>query len=100
MFQLNLNDKNHFSKNSKEIDVSKGKTYEVSTQFIGKSGKPFSAYFGVIFLDEGGKEETRRIKWLNDFSGQKKSVKTVFKALTEKILLIYRMNNETPLTSK
>ena len=46
MFQLNLNDKNHFSKNSKEIDVSKGKTYEVSTQFIGKSVSPLVHILG------------------------------------------------------
>jgi len=100
MFQVNLDAQNHFSKNSKEFKVSKEKLYETSTQFIGKSGEAFCAYFGVIFLDDKNEEKKRIIKWFNDFSGQKQQIKIVFKPLTEKIILIYRINNETPVTSE
>jgi len=87
-------------KNSNPIVVSEGQIYEVSTNVMGKIGEPYSAYFGVIFLDNNGIEKSRRIKWLNDFSGEKKSVKIIFKALTKKILLIYRINTETPISSE
>jgi len=100
MFKVNLNEQNFLAKNSNIFKVSVGKTYEITTNIIGKSGDDFSAYFGVVFLDDNEVEKSRIIKWLNDFSGHKKQIKIIFKALTERILLIYRINNETPNSSK
>jgi len=58
--------------NSKQILVKKGNKYQISIEFVGKKGQQFCAYFGVIFLDENGKEMERKIRWINDFSGTKK----------------------------
>jgi len=85
-----------YSKNSKEINVKKGKKYSVNSQVHGMKGKEYCAYFGVIFLGQDNKEKERKIKWLNDFSGYKKNIELVFKAQCDKILIIYRINFETP----
>jgi len=100
MFHINVDNQNNFSKNSEVFEVFEGETYEISARYKGEFGESFSAYLGIIFLDKEEKEKERRIRWLNDFSGEEKNTQIVFKSLSKKIILIYRINIETPITSK
>jgi len=77
--------------------VKKGKKYSVNTKVQGIKGQKYCAYFGIISLDQDNKETERKIQWLNDFSGDEKKVNIIFKAPTDKIIIIYRINSETPL---
>jgi len=87
------------SVNSDIHTIDTNKKYVISTQYIGKKGKKFCAYFGVIILDKSGKEIDRKVRWLNDFSGVKKEATIIFKPHTNKIIIIYRMNIESPMKS-
>ncbi len=98
--QINLGSDKYASINSKVIAVCPSKLYSINTEYIGKNGKPFCAYFGIIFTGKNGKEIDRKIRWLNDFSNEKKEIGIVFKAITDQVILIYRINKETPLTSE
>jgi len=87
---------------SKEIKVEPEKKYLVITEVKGTKGESFSAYFGIVVLNEDGKEIARKIRWLNDFSGSNNKIELVVKIPPEgkKIIIIYRFNEETPLKSK
>ena len=100
LFQVKLSQNEEFSKNSKTIQVKHGSKYRLSTEIIGEKGNAFSAYFGVVFLNERLEEIERKIKWLNDVSGTKKNVNLIFEAKSEKIIIVYRMNFETPVKSQ
>jgi len=92
-----ISDKNKmYVNNSIEKIVKKGKKYSVNTKVQGIKGQKYCAYFGIISLDQDNKETERKIQWLNDFSGDEKKVNIVFKAPTNKIIIIYRINAETP----
>jgi hypothetical protein len=80
-------------------EVKAGKKYIASTEVTGIKGDPFSACFGVITLNEQEKEVKRQIRFLDNFSGTKQSIKLPFHASTNHILLMYRINTETPTTS-
>jgi len=54
-----------------KFNVNSKKKYSVTTDVCGFEGTPFSAYFGVI-LYEDNNQIARRIKWLNDFTGNTK----------------------------
>lgn len=85
--------------NSKIFSVSKGKKYILATEYFGITGEPFSAYFGVIFLNDEGKEVDRKIRWLNDFSGKIIEEQIIFTAQSNEIFAVYRINTETPCKS-
>jgi len=86
-----------YSVNSKTFSVLPQKKYKISTQVKGIKGEPYAAYFGVVFLDENGKEIDRKIRWLKDFSKTGKKIEIIFKASTNNIIIIYRINNEVPI---
>ena len=94
-----LDEHRPFSQNSEQKNINKNQMYKISTQVIGKEGKPFCSYFGVVFLQDN-KEIDRKICWLNDFSGDKKKMEIICNAITDQIILIYRINQETPVKSK
>lgn len=83
------------------LSVEGNKKYIVSTEVSGHYGKQYSAYFGIVML-ENEKHLDRRILWLDDFTGKKKKYEIVFTTLPNcnAIQCIYRINNETPLSSK
>ena len=97
MQKLTLDSKKGYSVNSKTFSVLPQKKYKISIQVKGIKGEPYAAYFGVVFLDENGKEKDRKIRWLNDFSKITKKEKIIFKATTNNIIIIYRINNEVPI---
>ena len=94
-----LSEYKSLSKNStpKKLDIDQ--MYKMSIKVIGKSGKPFCGYAGIVFL-ENDTEIQRKICWFNDFSGQTKTHQIIFKAITSKVILIYRINNETPIKTE
>jgi len=99
LLEVNI-DKNHeYTSNSNIIKIINNKKYEFVTEVIGFAGKPYSAYFGIVFLDENGLERDRKISWLNDFSGKKKEIRIIAQASSDKLLFIYRINTETPYKS-
>ena len=100
MNSVNKDSENSYSENSDEISVIPGKTYQVSTKFVGLEGIPYSGYFGIVMLNENRIEKERKIRWMNDFSGDEKTIQIIFKPTTNKIIMLYRMNKETPIHSK
>jgi len=74
----------------------------VETQVQGIKGKPFCGYFGVIIFNKENQEIERKIQWLNDFSGNKRKIKIVFKApsKSDHLLICYRINDEVPIKSQ
>lgn len=101
MISVKLNDNESYDDSQSIIQVSENKKYIIKTEVCSFYGKPYSAYFGVI-LYGNEKQMGRRIKWLNDFSGIKKKYEIVFitPPKCNSIRFIYRINKETPLSSK
>ena len=99
MLNVNLDKHKELAVNSKKIDVIKGKKYEISTDVQGITGISNCGYFGVVFLDKNEKEKSRKIQWLNDFTGVKKKIKIICKVDCDKVILIYRINSEVPVRS-
>src|SRR5581483_485097 len=91
-----------YGSRSKALAVTPGKKYAVETKIIGISGKPFSAFFGVVLLDEYEVPLGRRVQWLNDFSGKERNYEIIFKVpeKCKSVRLLYRINKETPATSQ
>jgi len=87
---------------SRTFDIESNKYYKVTALSSVTEGKKYSAYFAIIFLDGDGKEIVRRLRWINDFSGQIKEYKIVCKALKEakKAVLSIRVNDEGVFPSK
>lgn len=100
MLEIILSPDKEFISNSKIMAVRADTKYLISTRVAHKKGDPFSAYFGVIFLDKDNKEIERRIKWLNDAAATEQTISIISKALTERMIVIYRINAETPLKSE
>jgi len=98
---VKLNEFKDIAYNSDKKTIISGKKYGTSTEVIGLKGKPYSAYFGIAILDKNENEISRKIQWLNDFSGTKKQIKVVFTAPEDSASarIIYRINNETPVNS-
>jgi len=99
MQKFELNDNEELVINSPKKSVKTGKIYKSSIQAKGLQGEIFSACFGVVFLDNDGIEISRKIQWLNDFNNIEKTIEIIFKAISEDIVFIYRINNETPRKS-
>jgi len=99
MLEINLSKENSFLRNSNIINIKKDSKYKISTEIINFKSEPFSAYFGIIEVDKNNKEVRRIIKWLNGKSNVKKTINLVFKSKKDRIILIYRINTETPINS-
>lgn len=95
--KIRLTEQEELIQNGNIITLKVGKIYKISTEIIGLSGKPFSAYFGIISLDTNEKEVDRKIRWINDFSSITKTISITFKASTKNSVFIYRINHETPI---
>ena len=55
MKDVYVSKKNSFTDTSEKIQVQNDCYYSLSTKVIGLSGKPYSAYFGIVLLNS--KEE-------------------------------------------
>jgi len=80
-----------------EKTVTKGKKYLLSTEVTGFEGEPYSAFLAVYFLYDKGEE--RKIRWLNNFSGLPQKITMVFTALSDKIMITYEVNKDSPVHS-
>lgn len=89
------------SVNSDPIAIIPNHTYKISVNIKVIKGKPFSAYFGIIVLNDQTSEVGRYIRWLNDISEQPNEYSIVFRAPHDAFQAIIgcRINKETPLKS-
>jgi len=94
LHQLELADK--LIQNSKPFPIHKNKFYKTECDAVGMDGEEFCVYFGIIFRDKNGNEVLRRIKWINDFSGNSKIYKISCKSdsRAESCVLVYRINTD------
>jgi hypothetical protein len=90
-----------FVATSNEFAITSNKQYAIKTEVSGFKGKPYTGYFGVVILDNNKNEITRKIQWLNDFSGNQKTYEIVFTAPknSDNARIIYRINEEVVLKS-
>jgi len=101
MILVNVAKDENYVKDSAKCEIKPNQRYELLIETIGKRGWPYSAYFTVIIQDQFGKEITRFIRWLNDFSNVVKKNLMVFSAPTntKTAIIGYRINVETPVKS-
>jgi len=95
LLEVELKSNEVFVQDSDLIPTEVGKTYIVTTDVLGIKGKPLSAYFGVDILHNQNSNSDRRIVWLENFSGKKEKYTIIFKAPSDSVRLIYRINKET-----
>ena len=88
-----------FAKSSKNHEIKSKQKYELLIETIGRKGYPYSSYFSVIIQDEYGRELTRFIRWMNDFTNIIKKNSLVFTTPenAKKAIVVYRINIETPV---
>jgi len=100
MMQVELKANEKFSSSSQKFEISPGMC-TISTKVIGYAGQPYTGYFGLVLFNEKNEEIARRIKWLNDFSCELKTINIRFKSLPNSrfAAIIYRINEETPFKS-
>jgi len=100
--EINLNSNQSYSESSEKIKIIPEKKYRIKTEIQGINGEAFCGYFCIIILDKNEKEISRKIQWLNDFSGNKNELEIIFQAPanSKNILVCYRINVETPLKSE
>jgi len=96
---INLKSDQNYSGSAQIIKTSPNKKLKISVPIVGIEGKPYSAYFCVILFDKNNIGMGRRIRWLNDFSGEEKNYEIIFKTPSNctSIKFVYRINNETPV---
>ena len=101
MMNVNLSFKQHFAENFHIIKGTPNQKYKFTAEIIGIKGIKFSAYVGIVILDENDKELSRKIQWLNDFSNNKyeKSIIFSFPPEGKRFVCILRANKETPTRS-
>jgi len=102
MIEIKLNSDQQYTGASNTIKIQSGKKYKVITEVQGFEGKQFCGYFSAIIFNKNNKEIGRKIQWLNDFSGNKKTIEIIFETPvdSESIQICYRINNETPINAK
>ena len=100
MLEISVTSKEKFISSNK-ITVESNKKYLISIKSTGIFGEQYCAYFGVVMFDEKDNEISRRIQWLNDFSGEEQIYKLVFTISknVKYIKVIYRINEEVPIKS-
>jgi len=98
---VNLSFNQHFAENFHIIKGTPNQKYKLTAEITGIKGIKYSAYIGIVILDENDKELTRKIQWLNDFSNKKykKSIIFSFPPKGKKFVCILRANKETPTRS-
>ena len=84
------------AENSPALPIMGGRKYRTFVDAIGLEGIPCSAYFAAILLDKNGSEITRKIRWLNDLSGNVVRYPLVFRTPPNatNVILAYRINQE------
>lgn len=82
--------------NSKLIRVTSNQKYMLKATTICRQGILNAAYLCVMMLDQDGKEIVRKIKWINDFSGNACNHLLVFRTTNETkfAVLGFRINIE------
>jgi len=95
LLEVELNPFQYYIVNSKVMKITPNKDYVASTIVAGIRGEPRSAYFGVDILGKKNKDLDRRIFWLDDFSGEEKTINIRFNSPTDSVRFVYRMNYET-----
>jgi len=90
-----------FSVDSDRLSIEGNKKYKITANVVGIQGAPFCAYFTAIIIDDRNREIGRKIRWINDFSGNQKNYDLIFTTKPKAKLLIlgYRLNLETPVKS-
>jgi len=99
---VQLTDKDEFVWNSRNFNVIPHKKYKTSIIMKGEYETPYSGYFGMVMLDENNIEITRKIQWLNDFSGKENELQIICESApkTKQIVIIIRINKETSKKSQ
>ena len=98
---IKISKNDEFSKNSSKFEIEPSKKYGVIVSLKGNKGLEYCAYFVVVVLDENNLEISRYIRWINDFSGEKKDYSLKFTApkKSKYAVIGIRCNIETPLKS-
>jgi len=98
---IKISNKEKFSENSENFQIEPSKQYGAVTKVRGNKGKPYSAYFVIVVLNENNFEISRFIRWINNFSGSETVYLLKFTAPNESKFAVigYRCNQETPLKS-
>ncbi len=98
---IKISKNDEFSKNSSNFEIEPSKKYGVIVSLKGNKGLEYCAYFVIVVLDENNLEISRYIRWINDFSGEKKDYSLKFKApkKSKYAVIGIRCNIETPLKS-
>ena len=99
-FELESEEK--LNQSSKNIKIHERKYYTTSCSVIGRFGKEFCGYFGLVFKNENDNEILRRIKWINDFSKNKKKYELTCRAEPKSkfVNIIFRLNSDGSNTAK
>jgi len=97
LLDVTLNTGSEFGKNFVISSLEVGKKYTVLTEVTGQEGLAYSGYFAVYQMKNDKILDTK-IQWLNDFSNIKKDIKIVFSAISDTIMIAYRINHYTTPT--
>ena len=73
MLTKKVSRKESFSSDSSRFNVNGNQKYKATACVTGIKGNPYSAYFSVIMIDDREREIGRQIRWINDFTQNKKN---------------------------
>jgi hypothetical protein len=99
--EISLKSEEKFVETSKRVKIEPDKTYSVGTTVAGYKGNLYIGYFGILIFNEQNREISRKIQWLNDFSGKEKFYQVIFTTPknASHLRIVYRINDEVPITS-
>ena len=99
---IQLTEKDEFVWDSKNFIVNPIEKYKTTVIMKGEYGILYSGYFGVVMLDENNIEITRKIQWLNDFSGKEIELQIICESVpkTKSMVVIIRINKKTSKKSE
>jgi SAM-dependent methyltransferase len=83
---------------SAAVPVQVDATCACAATIVGRRGAVGSGYLALIFLDADGQELGRRVRWIDDFSGEPKTYVVSARpfAGAMSVLAAYRVNTELP----
>jgi len=98
---IKISKNDYYSQNSKSFEIEPSKKYGAIVSLRANKGLEYCAYFIIVVLDENNLEISRYIRWISDFSGEKKDYLLKFMAPEKSKFAIigFRCNIETPLKS-
>ena len=102
MIEVNLKPDEKFLETSNDFKIKPYGKYRVTTKVTCFEGKQYSGYFGIVIFNNKNKEISRKIQWINDFSGKERKYSVIFMAPegATNLRIIYRINDEVPLKSQ